>query len=330
MRLLYLSCHAILEYDELRLFEELGIDYFSLGSYIRPESPVDPIRPALHHKPDQRLLEKAPNRDNIPREFIDNFDVIVVMHVPEWIYSNWERMKHKHVIWRTIGQSTPAIEQKMWQYRRQGLKIVRYSKREANLDNVAGCDKVIHFYKNPDEFNGWYGIGDEVITFAQDMAHRAEYCNYDSFIKIARGFRAKIYGPKNESSGELNGGFLTYEQMRQKMRDARVYIYTGTQPASYTLNFIEALMTGIPIVAIGPKYGNSLNIAGDMYQIPDIISNGINGFWSDDLDQLRKYVQMLLADYKLAKRIGEMGRRTALELFSKDVIKQKWKEYLAL
>jgi glycosyltransferase involved in cell wall biosynthesis len=118
--------------------------------------------------------------------------------------------------------------------------------------------------------------------------------------------------------------------MKQKMRDARAYIYTGTQPASYVLNLIEAMMTGIPIVALGPKHGNSLNIGkdADLYEIPDIINNGVNGFWSDDIEQIREWTRALINDVRLARRIGEMGRQRAIELFGMEVIKQKWSDFI--
>lgn len=331
MRLLYLSCHAILEYDELRIFEELGINYFSLGSYVNPRNPVDLIRPPLNHQPDEWLVNNAPDRRSIPREFIEYFDTIVVMHVPEWIEDNWENMKDKRVIWRTIGQSTPAIEKRLYKYRKEGLEVVRYSPREMNIKENIGSSKIIRFYKDENEFSGWTGAGNQVVTIAQNMMHRGEFCNYEAFKTLVEGIGpggAKVYGPNNEGSGELSGGFLTYDEMKQKYRDAGVYIYTGTQPACYTLNFIEAMMTGVPVVAIGPQHANSLNIAGDTYEIPDIIQNGINGFWSDDLGDLKKKIELLLTDKKIAKRIGQMGRETAIKLFGKEVVKSTWKDYL--
>jgi len=328
MKLLYLSCHSILEYDELKLFEEMGIDYFSLGSYIDPQHPVDNMRPSLNHKADDWAYHNAPDKNSIPKEFADHFDAIMVMHVPEWIYKNWDNIKHKRVIWRTIGQSTPEHEQRLFPYRQEGLQVVRYSPREANIENKIGCDKIIRFYKDEDQYKGWIGAGNEVITFAQDMKHRGEFCSYDSFVYVAQGFNAHIYGPNNENSGELNGGLLSYEDMKQKMRDGRVYLYAGTQPASYTLGFIEAMMTGIPVVALGPKYVNSMKIAGDTYEIPDIIKNGINGFMCNDLDDARIKIKLLLENYDLAKRISEYGRKTAVELFGRETIIKLWKDFL--
>ena len=328
MKLLYLSCHAILEYDELRIFEDLGIDYFSLGSYVNPQAPVDPIRPALRHAPNEWLRLNTPDRGNIPQEFIDKFDTIVVMHVPEWITLNWSKLKGKRVIWRTIGQSSPSVEQKLLQMRQEGLEVVRYSKREVLIANNIGCDTVIPFYKDENEYKGWVGGGNEVITIAQNMKHRGEFCNYDAFEYVTRGFNRKLYGTSNELSGDLSGGFLTYDGLKQKMRDARVYVYTGTQPACYTLSFIEALMTGIPIVATGSKFGDSLNIAGAMYEIPDIIQNGVNGFVSDDLEYLRKVIKDLVENRRLAERISDMGRQTAIKLFGYNEIKARWKAFL--
>ncbi len=336
MRLLYLSCHAILEYDELKLFGDLGIDYFALGSYVNPRQPVDPIRPALDKDPDPELYHMAPPREDMPQEFLEKFDVIMVMDghpVPTWIGNNWEKMKDKRVIWRTIGQSTSQREAQMKPFRDQGMQVVRYSPREENIPGNIGCDALIRFYKDPDEFGPYNGMNREIMTIAQNMRQRDEHCNFKAYYRAMTGYPAKLYGPKNDNVPDLFGGFLTYEDMKQKLRDSRIYFYTGTQPASYTLNFIEALMSGIPVVAIGPRHGNSINDitgGGDMYEIPDIINNAVNGYISDDIADLRHAMDVMLDNPGVAKRIGEMGRSTAIKLFGKEVIKNYWKQFLGV
>jgi hypothetical protein len=328
MKLAYFSCHAILEYDELRLFEALNIDYFSFGSYVFPTEPVDPIRPALTRN---NHYDNIPPRDGLTKEFIDQFDTILVMHIPEWIITNWELFKGKRVIWRTIGQSTSAHEAKLLPFRNQGLQIVRYSPREMNINGYIGQDAMIRFYKDPDEYKNWQGNSGEVVTISQDMKNRGEFTNYKTYMQIIEGIpTAKIYGTKNESLGDLSGGFLTYDGMKNVMRQASVYLYTHSQPACYTLNFIEAMLTGVPIVAIGPKLAESLKIANNTYEIPDIIQNGVNGYYSDDIEELKGYIKMLLMDKQLAKRIGDAGRHTAKQLFGMDTIKQQWKDFLQI
>lgn len=333
MKLLYISCHAILEYDECKIFNELGIDWFALGSYLNPISPVDPIRPGINKVPDRYLMEVAPPREKLPYDFINKFDVIVFMDgspTPGWLRSNWLNLRGKRVILRTIGQSTVSHEEELREFRKDGLQVVRYSPMEINIPGNIGCDAMIRFSKDPNEFGNWNGADEQVINFTQNMMVRGEHCHYEVFEQATRGFRRRLYGPKNENAGDLFAGFLTYEELKQKMRDSRVYFYTGTQPASYTLNFMEAFMTGIPIVAIGPKLGNSLKIAGELYEIPQIIQNTVNGFYSDDINELRRYIKALLEDKALAQRIGDMGRRTAIQLFGIDVIKSQWKQFLGI
>ena len=331
MRLLYLSCHAILEYDDLKIFEELGIDYFSLGAYTIPTKEVEGVRPALTHKPDEKLYSILPeDKEHLTKVFLDNFDVIVVMHTPEWIEKNWEVLKGRRVIWRSIGQSVTSVENRLRRMRNEGLQIVRYSPKEQNIAGNLGCDKMIRFYKDENEFCNYNGLNPIAITIAQNMKHRGEFCNYEAFTKIIEGLNAKLYGIQNEESGELSGGSLSFNDLKQKLRDSRVFIYTGTQPASYTLGFMEAFMTGIPVVALGDRWANSMRLAGDTYEIPDFIVNGVNGFVSDDLNSLREYTKQLLEDHKLALRIGEMGRDTARDIFSKEKVKLAWKEFLGI
>lgn len=330
MKILYLSCHSILEYDELKLFEELGHDYFSIGAYINPKMPHDPKRPPLNGAYHEQLaaVSLVHNQLNLHPEQIEWADVIIVMHVPEWIESNWPRIKHKRVIWRSIGQSTTAVEERLKPYRAQGLEILRYSPNEAEIPGYIGSSGLIRFYKDPNEFSGWNGNTQEVVTFAQSMRSRGAFCNFDAFAKDTKGLNAYVYGPGNEDANELNGGQLEYDMLKKKMRDAAVYFYTGTHPASYTLNFIEAWLTGIPIVALGPALGNSSIFPGSTYEVAELIRNGETGFVSDDETVRRQKIELLLTDKDLARQISDNARTAAAKIFGKEVIKAQWQKYL--
>jgi hypothetical protein len=333
MKILYLSCHSILEYDELKLFNELGLDVFSHGAYMRFNKPSE-MRPAIcaENNTDEKLLLQAANctKENLSQEFIDNFDVIIVMHIPTWIINNWSKIKDKIVVWRTIGQSTSDVEGALAPYRKEGLKIVRYSENERSLPNYIGEDAVIRFYKDGNELNGWNGDNKQIITIAQSMVSREAFCNYDLFNRATDGFQRSIFGPNNEEAGEMDGGVKGYDDLKKELRNNRVYFYTGTHPASYTLNFIEAFMTGIPIVAIGPIHGNMQTRpdCANLYEIPSLITNYENGFYSDDIQELRNFIQTLMDDKSYAKEIGQNGRRKAISLFEKVRIKAEWKAFL--
>lgn len=328
--ILYLSCHSILEHSEVKLFTELGHKVLSLGAYQNPSKPQDEKRPAINGFYDDALQAIAiqTSKENLHQELIDWADIIVVMHRDDWILNNWDKFKGKTVVWRTIGQSIPDIEGRMSLPKTMGMKIVRYSPEERNLDNYAGEDAVIRFYADPDEFTGYTGEIEKVMTVAQSMKKREPYCGYGIFDEATRNNARVVFGPGNEEI-PFSGGLLSYDELREAYKKHRVYFYTGTYPASYTLNFIEALMTGIPIVAIGKRLADLKIYPGvDCYEVDKIIKNGVNGFISDSVEDLSEYVNFLLERPIEAREIGLRGRDAAIELFGKNTIKRQWEEFL--
>jgi len=330
MKLLYLSCHSVLEYDEVKLFKELGIDVFSHGVYANPHTPTDIKRPAIEGDFDHHLvyLSYRYGKEALPREFIEPFDAIMIMHVPDWLLNNWEVMKDKTVIWRSIGQSTIDIERLLSQARVEGLKVVRYSPKERTIPGYVGADAIIRFYKDPDEFGPYTGEIKRVFNVSQSFKQRNDFCNWDVWEEVTKGLPRAVAGSENEPLGDDWVGCVPYDELRDHLRKSRVYFYSGTYPAPYTLNFMEAWMTGIPVVAVGPALGNSPYEPGQQtYEVPELIENGIDGYYSDHPEELRLMVKSLLDDADLAKKVGENGRKKAIEIFGKEKIAKQWKEF---
>lgn len=330
MRIHYISCHSVLEYDEVKLFTEMGHDVFSNGAYIDPSGHITLPRPAIEgmkYHQDYAELARSTPRTELPEGLIKNFDVIMIMHSPEVLFQNWSRIKHKKVIFRSIGQSTGSIEARLKPLVDEGLTIVRYSPKEKNIPNFAGETAMIRFYKDPNEYNNWNGRNNRVINFTQSLLGRREFCHYQEIMDLSQGFDRVIYGTGNEDLGPLNGGELPYELQKQAFRDNRVYLYGGTWPASYTLSLMEAMMTGIPVVAIGQKLAQTDKFEQfDFYEGHEIIQDGISGYVSDDIGYLRENIDKLLKDDNLAKKIGEAGRSRAIDLFGKANITNQWEE----
>ena len=59
------------------------------------------------------------------------------------------------------------------------------------------------------------------------------------------------------------------------------------------------------------------------------IENGINGYASNDLDELMEALRKLQKDKKHAKEIGLAGRETARTLFSWEQYEQAWETLLS-
>lgn len=337
MRIHYLSTHSILEYDEISLLTELGHEVFSNGVYADPSGHKTLPRPGVSgakYFPEYEKLAREFPKTNLPKELIDPFDLIIVMHTPEWVLENWEKMKGKKVIWRSIGQSTKHVENMLRRCRYEGLNIVRYSTMESLIPDFIGADAYIRFYKDPDEFKDWNGKEKRAINFTQSLKGRRYFCHYDHIMSVLEGFPSLIYGSGNDDLGPMNGGELPFDLMKGAMRDNRVFLYAGTWPACYTLSFIEALLTGIPVVSIGSTLAENIDGVPQherftFFEIPKIIDNGVNGFVSDDIGQLRGYIHELLTNHDLAKGIGTKGRETAIKLYGKGTIKEEWKKYLS-
>jgi len=340
-KLLYLCCHCVLEYDELRLLRELGYEVYTNDAYHRPKTPVVDRRPPLDIPDDEEYLKMFYNMCSVNAtndrvnpeqynnlltdELIESMDAIMIMHLPRFVEQNWDRIKHKTVIWRTIGQSTPEVEEKMQKYRGEGLKVVRYSPKERELDNYCGEDALIRFAKYPNDYLPYVGDQNYVMTFGQNVVGRGDHCRYDLIRDISREYNFKLFGPGNESA-PMNYGELDYKDQIYELSRNKAYFYSGTWPASYTLNFIEALMSGIPVFALGSELASK--VGHFPYEVSDIIKSGENGFCSDNVDILKQSIRRVMTDATLRYEISTEGRNTAIKLFGVDNIKPQWEKFL--
>jgi len=333
MKLLYLSCHSILEYDELRIFNELGIDVFSHGAYHNPQNIDDKKRPPLDlpYHMDFSYHTLLYPKENLDPELMKWADTVICMHVSEWLFKNWEKLKGKRIILRTIGQSTIEDESKLRWMRREGLEIVRCSPREITIPGNVGTDATIRFAKKPEEFGPWRGTKKQIITVAQSFKHRDFACNYTIFEKATLNYPRKVFGPHNEDLGDTYGGCPDYQGLRDELSAGLVYFYTGTYPSSYTLNFIEAAMTGMPMVALGDFLGNGTEYAAQQtYEVAEMLKKYDAGLTGDTVQELKDQIFYLWHNESERQRLSKNIRSMAVDLFDHEKIKKQWKDFLQI
>ena len=352
MNIVLCLSHSIEEYDQLRLLSGLGYEVFSIGGYIDPANPHSTMRPALPEVPRHPELQAAVDAlgtaDNlgaaqacIPDAILDWADVIIYHHYLDRLYGQWDRVKHKRVIWRTVGQSVEGNERAAQPFRDDGLQIVRYSPKERNLPGYAGEDALIRFYKDPADYGGWTGEDPTIINVTQDLYKRSldedglprgrqEWTNYSFWDQATAGLPRMPLGPGSEAIG--GPGELTNDEMVGWLRRARVYLYTGTQPASYTLGLIEAMMTGIPVVSIGPQFMDIFPYGPELFEGHEIAGNcgtTMDGHVRSN-ERVVANTRQILGDF-LAKDLAWESNRTrtrAIELFGRDMIGAQWKAFL--
>ena len=329
MRLLYVSCHEIHAYDEAKLLSEIGVQTFIVGAkpgHLRPEFYSDPTQgcdfiSVEEAKKTEGMLE--PGR-GLERWLVERFDAVLILSRNDWVRQFWDIIKDKKVIFRMNGQSDAGSHVRLKPFVDHGMILLGYSPDEnRRFFKKTRIPHTIRFYKDPQEWKDWNGCEASVMTACQSIDRDGECCNPTAYLQVTQSLPHVLYGPGNENflkqRSEQSPGPISFEAFKKKMREHRVYLYVGTRPASYTLNFIEAWMTGIPVVSLGPKYNT--------YEVCELLDQGVDGFFSDNLSQVREWLEKLINDHALAAAIGRRGRAKAIELFGIDTIQKQWRAF---
>lgn len=335
-----MSCHSILEFDELRILNELGHEVFCIGAYMNPQKTQVNNRTPLQINPNYDLIQKYHfyvnkniqdklGRDDcyktLNKDFVDYFDCIIVMHITNWIDLNLEIFKNKRVILRTIGQNVENNENILNEHKKNNIKILRYSPKERELNNYAGEDALIRFLKYKSDFKPRNFKTDKVITFGQSIPSRKNWCGSHIIEQVAEKTNFKLFGPNNDSFS-FSGGFLSYEDQIEQLSSNAAYLYTGTFPAQYTLNFIEALFAGIPIVSIGRNLSQTF-VDKYPFEVPDILDL-IDGFYFDSVDEIVFQLKKISSNTQLMEDISKKQQILADKMFSVEENIYQWKDFL--
>src|SRR3990167_9597116 len=337
--------HSIEEFDQVRLLSSLGYNVHSIGAYSDPANPGDDKRPALPDVPYFAELHAATNRSHeqgiepkqaLPPELLDWADTIIYHHRLPDLYGQWDERiapwlaggSHRRIIWRTVGQSVTNNEREAAPFRERGLEIVRYSPKERNIPGYVGEDALIRFYKDPADYGGWTGEEAVVINVTQHLRQRDPYTNWGFWEAATEGLPRMPLGPGSEVIG--GPGALSYDDMLRALQVARCYLYPGTQPASYTLGLIEAMMTGIPVVSIGPGWMNVFPYGPDLFEGHEIVGQTAENGWryDEELAEARGALELYLKSDLDAELAGDLMREEAIRTFGRDKIAAEWKAYL--
>lgn len=95
------------------------------------------------------------------------------------------------------------------------------------------------------------------------------------------------------------------------------FLFNPIRYTSMGLGVIEAMMTGLPVVALATT------------EMVTVVRDGLNGFIDTDPDRLVSRMKLLLNDRDEARRLGREARRTALERFDIRRFVGDWSRVLA-
>lgn len=333
MNILYYSVHQVLEDDEVRCFQRLGHNVVCLGTsgiYGAAQNFRAPIQFSSTEIGLYKAFEAMGGRYkfgdkiediNIPHEFMRLIDVTIVMYVTEFISHFWKVLHAKPVVWRTIAQGIDIFDDVLRPFRKAGLRIVRKSPMERPA-NTIGQDAIIRFGKSPEFYNGWAGDKSQIVTFTHTYKQRYEHDLAD-YQMIVKDLPALLGGAGNETVPNSIGAVSAEEQC-QLLRSSQVYLYASAINVPYTLNFIEAWMTGIPVVVHSP-----LDRQGPYFEIDRLMTDNVNGFICRTVEETRARLAHLLRDEKERVRIGQAGRHSAISIFGEARNQSEWASFLA-
>ena len=150
---------------------------------------------------------------------------------------------------------------------------------------------------------------DHVLTVANDFVNR-DYClNYSGWQRVTSKLKTRLVG---DTKG-LSKSASSTDELVNEYNSCGVYFNSSTLSPIPT-SLLEAMSCGCAVVSTATC------------MIPEIIQNGVNGYISNDEQELEQYITKILSDKDLQKTLGENARKTILENFSESAFINKWNE----
>lgn len=186
--------------------------------------------------------------------------------------------------------------------------ISEYSKNE--WDVVSDNTTVIHHGISTEEFIDLaLDREDHVLTVANDFVNR-DYClNYQGWKRVTTGLKTKLVG---DTPG-LSKPAQSTQDLILEYNKCSVYFNSSTLSPIPT-SLLEAMSCGCAVVSTATC------------MIPEIIENGVNGFISNDENELRSRIEYLLYNKDAARAMGQKARETIKNRFPESTFIQRWNE----
>jgi hypothetical protein len=343
LSLLYVSCHPVLEKDELDILSELGHRVQTIGFYMDPDdrsaamirhwprstSDADFLAHFRQINPDYRLpdLHEDSGFCWLPSKLTAGFDAILICHYPHILRRNVEHLRRSNVILRTIGFPMGSLETEFQFFldNHPNTRVIRMSTTESLAPNYVGHDAIITQSFDPRDYLPWSGGTQRVLTVNKMFKKRADTCGFGVYEEVMRHFvdERMLIGSQNEDIPYAQE--VDFHTLKELYRTSSIYFNTCSKPACVTYGLIEAMGVGMPIVSFGPGLGSVQGMR--TYPIDELIKDGINGFLGNSRDELVGKIRLLLKDRRLQDQFSTNIKETARR-FHKEVIRGQWESAL--
>jgi glycosyltransferase involved in cell wall biosynthesis len=183
-----------------------------------------------------------------------------------------------------------------------GCLMVSNSPTAHRLWDVPGSRWIRHGM-SPEEWPSTDYARNEVLVVQHYGRTHPEFRNVEGVAKIEKTVKLRWVGRDIR--------FESFDQYRHYLQSSSIFLqpsFASPNPRSRT----EAMLTGLAVV--------TTNSHGE----DEYITNGVNGFASNDDGELVEFLQYLLANPQRARTIGQAGRATAQDIFHVDRFVDQW------
>lgn len=147
----------------------------------------------------------------------------------------------------------------------------------------------------------------KILCVVNDWMNRDWCCNFQGFMRTAQNLPVTIVG---DTPG-LSLPSPSVEALVESYATNRIFYNTSTISPVPTA-MMEAMSCGCAIVSTATC------------MIPEIIEHGVDGFISNDEEELKKYLMLLMSDAKLAEEMGKKAREKIVTKFNVSQFVNGW------
>jgi glycosyltransferase involved in cell wall biosynthesis len=147
----------------------------------------------------------------------------------------------------------------------------------------------------------WRGDVERGLVITNHLARRGRRMGADLFARLRSELPLDLVGMGATELGGL--GEVDHPKLPPFVAAYR-FLFSPVRYSSLSLAVIEAMMIGMPVVALATA------------EMATVIEHGVSGFAVTDARQLAIAMRALLADAGLARSLGEAAQRRARERFA--------------
>jgi glycosyltransferase involved in cell wall biosynthesis len=152
---------------------------------------------------------------------------------------------------------------------------------------------------------------DKGLVVINHLARRGRRLGFDVYSRAKAEVPLDLVGMGAEEAGGL--GEALHADLPAFAARYR-FLFNPIRHTSMGLAVIEAMMAGLPVVALATT------------EMVTVIRDGVNGFIDTDVEALVGRMKLLLQDRSLSRRLGEAARETALERFGIERFVAGWND----